>query len=78
MTFPDNEPAITAAGASALVAAILALAVAFGAPITSEQKEAILGTAAVVAPIVVALLVRPHVTPQAHIDQVPIAALKDA
>lgn len=73
MSFGDNEPAITAGSISALVAAAIALAVAFGLPITTEQKEAVLGLVAVVAPIAVALLVRPHVVPQAKVDQVPIA-----
>lgn len=73
MNFSDNEPAITAGSIVALVGAVIAVAIAFGAPITPEQKEAVLGLVAVVAPILVALLVRPHVTPQAKIDNVPVA-----
>ena len=74
MSFPDNEPAITAGGLCALAAALLAVLAAFGLPITPDQQKAILGLVAVIAPIVVALLIRPHVTPQAHIDAVPVAA----
>ena len=73
MNFSDNEPAITAGSIVALVGAVIAVAIAFGAPITPEQKEAVLGLVAVVAPILVAILIRPHVTPQAKIDNVPVA-----
>lgn len=69
MSFTDNEPALTASGLVALVTAVIALAVAFGAPITAQQKEAIIGVVAVVAPIAVALLVRPHVTPTAKLEE---------
>jgi hypothetical protein len=67
MSFQDNEPALAAGSLTALVAAAIAVAVAFGAPITAQQREAILSLVAVVAPIAVALLVRPHVVPVAHI-----------
>lgn len=74
MTFIDNEPAITAGSISALVAAVIGLAVAFGAPVTAEQKEALLGLVAVVAPLAAVLLTRPHVTPtikaEEHVAQV--------
>lgn len=73
MTFSDNEPSITAGAITTLIAAIIGVGVAFGLAITPEQKEAVLALVAVVAPIAVALLVRPHVTPTAKIDQVPIA-----
>ena len=80
MSFPDNEPAITAGGLSALVAAVIALLVAFGAQITTEQREATLGLVAVLAPVAVAVLIRPHVIPVAKIEAVPLAAsaLRDA
>lgn len=74
MSFPDNEPALTVGGLSALAAAVIALLVAFGAQITPEQREAILGLVAVVAPIAVAVLIRPHVVPVAKIEEVPAAA----
>lgn len=68
MTFTDNEPALTAGSISALAAAVIGLAVAFGAPVTAEQKEAILGLVAVVAPLAAVLLTRPHVTPTIKVD----------
>lgn len=67
MTFTDREPAITAASVTALAAAVLALLVAFGVQITPQQRDAFLGLLAVLAPLWVALLVRPHVTPNARI-----------
>lgn len=78
MTFTDDEPALTAGSLSALVAAGIAVAVAFGAPITTDQKEAILGLVAVVAPIAVALLVRPHVVPVAHLTETVAEARVEA
>lgn len=74
MSFPDAEPAITAGSITALVTAILGLLVAFGASITTEQREAILGLVAVLGPIAVALLIRPHVIPVAKVNEVPVAA----
>jgi hypothetical protein len=68
MTFTDNEPSITAGAISALAAAVLTVLVSFGIPLTSEQREAVLGLVAVVAPIIVALLIRGHVTPSAKVD----------
>lgn len=67
MSFPDSEPAITAGSLTALVTAGLALVAAFGVPLTTEQREAILAVVAVVAPFVVAWLIRPHVTPNAKV-----------
>lgn len=66
MSFPDSEPAITAGSITALVTAVIALLVAFGVPLTDLEREAILGLVAVLAPLAVALLVRPHVTPTAR------------
>jgi hypothetical protein len=68
MTFTDNEPALTSGGVVALVGAILALLVAFGLNITDQQRQAILAVVVIVAPIAVALLTRPHVTPTIHVD----------
>jgi hypothetical protein len=68
VTFPDQEPAITAGTITALVAALLALVAAFGLPVTPQQRDAILGLVAVVAPIAVAVLVRPQVTPNKKAD----------
>lgn len=72
--FADNEPAVTAGGITALIAALLALGIAFGLPITDQQREAILGVVVIVAPLAVALLVRPHVTPTAKKQPVPAPA----
>lgn len=47
------EPLITVTGITAVVAAALAGAVAFGLHISDDQKAAILGVVAVIAPIVV-------------------------
>lgn len=59
----SEQPVLTAASLVALGAAILALLVAFGIPVTPGQVEAILGLITVVAPFAVALLTRKHVTP---------------
>ena len=69
MSFPDNEPAVTVGGISALAAAILAVLVAFGAQITPDQQKAILGLVAVVAPIIAAVVIRQFVTPSAKVDR---------
>jgi predicted exporter len=69
LTFTDEEPAVTSGTIVALVTAVIALAVAFGAPITSMQKEAIIGVVGVVAPMVAVLLTRPHVTPTSKIAE---------
>lgn len=61
----EREPVITSATITGAVAAVLALVVAFGLSITSEQETAILGVTAVVAPLVVGVLSRPKVTPVA-------------
>ena len=64
-----REPLITIGTLTALVAAVVALLVAFGVPLTGDQREAILGAAAVVAPLVVAFLSRPKVTPNATVAE---------
>lgn len=58
-----NEPVVTVASITALVAAVLALLVAFGLPLSNDEQQAILGLAAVVAPLVAALVARRKVTP---------------
>lgn len=65
----SKEPAITIGTVSAAVAAIIGLAVAFGAPITEDQQIAILGVVAAVGPIVAAVLIRHVVTPVSKIDR---------
>lgn len=58
-----REPAITVGAISAAVAAVLALLVAFGIPVTEEQQTAILGVVAAIGPIVTGLLIRRKVSP---------------
>lgn len=58
-----KEPAITIGTISAAVAAVLALLVAFGIPVTEEQQTAILGVVAALGPIVTGLIVRRKVSP---------------
>lgn len=60
-----SEPLVTTAVVTSLVGAVLALLSAFGVPLSHEQQAAISGLALVVAPLVVALVVRPRVTPSA-------------
>jgi hypothetical protein len=60
-----REPLATAATITGAVAAVLALVVAFGVNLTGDQQTAILGVASVAAPLIVALVVRPKVTPVA-------------
>lgn len=59
----DREPLITAGVVTAVVTSLLALVTSFGLDITDDQQAAILGFVAVAAPIVLALAVRPRVTP---------------
>ena len=63
----SSEPLVTVASITAGVAAIIALLVSFGIPVTPEQQTAILGVVAVVAPIVVALVARERVTPNTRV-----------
>ena len=63
----SSEPLVTVASITAGVAAIVALLVSFGIPVTPEQQKAILGVVAVGAPIVVALVARGSVTPNARV-----------
>lgn len=59
----NTEPVVTVASITAAVAAALALVVAFGLPLTEDQQKAILGAAAVLAPMVAAYFARKRVTP---------------
>lgn len=54
----NNKPVMTAGGVSAAVAALIALLVSFGLPISEDQTNAILGLVAVAAPLVTAYLTR--------------------
>jgi len=64
-----REPAITVGTISAAVAAVLALLVAFGIPVTDDQQTAILGVVAALGPIVTGLIVRRKVTPTSKDQQ---------
>jgi hypothetical protein len=65
----NREPLVTVASITAVVSAVLALVVAFGLDLTADQQAAILGAVAAVAPIAVALIVRPRVTPVPRTSQ---------
>lgn len=58
-----NEPLVTVASITAIVGAIITALVAFGIDLSKDQQTAILGLVTVVAPLVVALVVRSKVTP---------------
>lgn len=62
-----DEPLITIASITALVVAVLGLLVAFGVTINDQQQKAILAFFAVVAPWVVAVIGRRHVTPNSKL-----------
>lgn len=59
----QREPLITAAAITAIVATLLTLLQSLGMPITAEQQESLNQMAAILAPIVVALLARRYLTP---------------
>jgi hypothetical protein len=75
VTFSDNEPAVTAGVVVALATAVLALLIAFKVPITDDQRTAILGVVAVLAPFIAALIIRAFVTPTKKVDQQVMDAL---
>jgi hypothetical protein len=59
----NREPLVSAAVLTSVLGAALALLKAFGVDITNAQQSAISGLALVVAPLLVALVVRPKVSP---------------
>lgn len=59
----NREPVFTVATITSAVAAVVALVVAFGVPLTEDQQTAILSLAAVVAPLIAAYFARKRVTP---------------
>lgn len=61
------EPLISISSIVAGATAIIALLVAFGVPLTEDQKVAILGLVGVLAPVIVALVTRGKVTPNAAV-----------
>lgn len=58
-----NEPLWTRATITALVAAVIGVAVSFGLPVTDEQQAQIMALVAVAAPLLVAAITRHKVTP---------------
>lgn len=58
---PPAEPLWSVGGITAAVTALLALVTAFGLDLTAEQQTAILGVAAVLAPLAVTLVGRARV-----------------
>jgi hydrogenase/urease accessory protein HupE len=57
------EPLLDAAALVAMATAIIGLLIAFGVPLTEDQKMTIIGAVAVFAPFVVGWLARQDVTP---------------
>ena len=62
-----QEPLISISSIVAGATAVIALLVAFGVPLTEDQKVAILGLVGVLAPVIVALVTRGKVTPNAAV-----------
>lgn len=58
-----TEPLVTVASITAILGALLVLLREFGVPLTDGQHDAIVGFALVVAPLIVAAVVRGKVTP---------------
>lgn len=67
LTTTQREPAVIVGTITAVAAAAVTAAVAFGLDLTDEQRTAILGLVAVLAPIVAAIVTRPRVTPNAKV-----------
>ena len=61
------QPLISISSIVAGATAVIALLVAFGVPINQDQKVAILGLVGVLAPVIVALVTRGKVTPNAAV-----------
>lgn len=59
----NREPVITVGTITALVAALIVVATAFGLPLSDAQTQSLLGLTAVVGPLVAALVTRGKVTP---------------
>lgn len=61
----EREPVLTIGTITAVVTAVIGLLVSFGITLNDAQQNAILGCTAVLAPLLVAFLSRPRVTPVA-------------
>lgn len=66
----QTEPAAIIGAIGTAVAAVVALLVAFGLPLTADQQAAILAVVAPVGTLVVALVIRPRVYSPASADAV--------
>lgn len=58
-----TEPLVTVATITAAAVALIAVLTNFGLDLTEGQEASLLGVVAVIAPLVVAALARPKVTP---------------
>jgi len=58
-----REPLVTVSAIVAAASALVSLLVVLGLPIDGQTKKAVLSVVATVAPLVVAFLTRPKVTP---------------
>lgn len=74
----STEPLWSLGGVTAAVTALLAAVTAFGVPLTETQQTAILGLAAVVAPLAVALIGRSRVYAPATVERLVRDARPDA
>lgn len=72
----NKEPLVTVSTITAIAAAVIGVLVAFAVPLTEDQQVAILALVGVLAPVVVALVVRPKVTPEAKAQDRERAALR--
>lgn len=59
-----------------LVAAVIALVVAFGVPLTPDQRTAILSACAVVAPLIAMAIIRSHVYSQKTTERLVAQAIE--
>jgi len=66
----QKEPLVAVGAATSLVAAVIAVLVAFGVPMTGAQTEAILALVAVAGPIVLAALARSRVYSPASVEAI--------
>lgn len=73
----NQEPVISIGTITALVAALIVMATAFGLPLTDAQTQSLLGVTAVVGPLVAALLTRGRVYSPATHDRTEDEAWKE-
>lgn len=71
-----SEPAQIIGWLTAIVAAVITLLIAFGVQITADQRTAVLGLLAAIAPVVAAYAIRSQVTPTAKATAVVAQALQ--